>query len=449
MAMLDATIVNVALVDMRVSLGATLAGLTWIVDGYALSFAALLILGGAMADRFGAKRVYMSGLAIFVLSSAACGLASSTAMLVAARIGQGVGAACFMPSSLSLLTFAFEEPRQRTKMIGIWGASVSAAMALGPCIGGVLIEWLGWRGIFLINLPIGVVGLWLSRRALPDSPRKARALRPGGHLLGAVALAAFSYVMIEGAPLGWTSPRIVTAVLVTAVAVALFVFDERRAARTGTAILPGDMLRDRAFRSANAIGMLINFTIFAQLFLISLYLQQRLHTSAADTGYALFPLMAMFALGNLNSARLSSRLGLRGTLLAGLGFAAVMSAVATALMFRGLQVGGLQVGGLQGFVLLAVFMALANTGIGAAIPAMNLTVMQGVGKLHPNTAAATLNANRQVGALTGVAVASIVLHAVGDEALAMAVGLAIQVLACCVTVGLAARENRAARTQGS
>ncbi|MBN3814831.1 MFS transporter, partial [Paraburkholderia sp. Ac-20347] len=180
MAMLDVTIVNVALKAMQTSLAISLTTLVWVVDAYALSFAALLLFGGALANRYGSKTLYLIGLALFVAASVLCASATTPAALIAARLLQGGGAALFMPSSLSLLTQAFPPGPLRTRMIGIWGALVSAAMALGPCVGGVLVDAIGWRSIFWVNLPVGIAGLWLTQRHVARSPRHAGPLNGAG-----------------------------------------------------------------------------------------------------------------------------------------------------------------------------------------------------------------------------------------------------------------------------
>ncbi|WP_235442856.1 MFS transporter, partial [Caballeronia mineralivorans] len=197
MAMLDVTIVNVALKAMQDSLSLSLTTLVWVVDAYTLSFAALLLLGGALADRFGSKTIYLTGLVIFVAASLLCAAATTSAMLIAARLLQGVGAALFMPSSLSLLTLAFPPGALRVRMIGIWGALVSAAMAFGPFVGGVLVNAIGWRSIFWVNLPVGLIGLWLTHRHVARSPRHAGPLNGFGHLFGAAALTALSLTLIQ------------------------------------------------------------------------------------------------------------------------------------------------------------------------------------------------------------------------------------------------------------
>ncbi|MFP3501271.1 MFS transporter [Burkholderia sp. SIMBA_062] len=409
MAMLDVTIVNVALKSMQASLDMSLTALVWVVDAYTLSFAALLLFGGALANRYGPRTIYVVGLALFVAASVLCAAAQTSGMLVAARLLQGVGAALFMPSSLSLLTLAFPAGPLRTRMIGIWGALVSAAMAIGPCVGGVLVDAIGWRGIFWVNLPVGVAGLWLTRRHVGRSPRHPGPLNTFGHLLGVLALAALSYTLIEGPGAGWRSPAIVAGAAATLAAGAAFVWREHRARHR---ILSPALLRNPRFVAGSLLGLAINFGILAEIFLLSLYLQQTRGASALRAGFELFPLMAMFGIGNLASARASARLGPRGTLLAGLALATLGSAA-----LIGIEA--------LPYTALAIAVGIANFGAGQAIPAMNLVVMQSAGPADANLAAASLNASRQIGSLVGVAIASVVLHAIADPDRATAAGFAV------------------------
>ncbi|HHL4089976.1 TPA: MFS transporter, partial [Burkholderia sola] len=198
MAVLDSTIVNVALPAMRTSLGATVAELAWIVDAYTLSFAALILAGGALSDRFGAKRVYLAGLALFVGASAACGVASSVAILVAARFVQGMGAALFLPASLAIVRSTFDVPAERARAIAVWAGIASVAVAVGPVLGGILVDDFGWRSAFLINVPTGAVAFAgaaaLVRAAVA---RDVRQFDWAGQCVGAAALGALCFAVIE------------------------------------------------------------------------------------------------------------------------------------------------------------------------------------------------------------------------------------------------------------
>ncbi|MET0320617.1 MAG: MFS transporter, partial [Duganella sp.] len=194
MAMIDVTAVNTALTDISASLAVPLAGLVWVVDGYTLTFAALLIAGGALADRFGPKTVYQLGLSVFIVGSILCALAPGGHALIAARLLQGAGAALFMPSSLSLLTHAYEDPATRTRMLGTWSAIVGCSSAAGPLVGGLLVHEFGWRSVFWVNVPIGLAGIALTHIVAPATPARLRALSLFSHALGVALLAGLSFM---------------------------------------------------------------------------------------------------------------------------------------------------------------------------------------------------------------------------------------------------------------
>jgi DHA2 family methylenomycin A resistance protein-like MFS transporter len=397
MAMIDVTAVNTALSDISVSLAVPLAGLVWVVDGYTLTFAALLMAGGALADRYGPRNVYQGGLSVFILGSILCAVAPSGNALIAARLLQGAGAALFMPSSLSLLTHAYENQATRARMLGTWSAIVGCSSAAGPLVGGLLVHEFGWRSVFWVNVPIGLAGIVLTQMLAPATPRHERALSMLSHLLGVAALAALSFVLIEGPVLGWRSVPVLGAGAAAIGAAFLLVRRERTGAHP---LLPRALFETPAFAAANGVGFLINFAVFGQLFLLGLYIQQS-GADALHTGLKLIPMMAAFAVGNLTSGRITARVGTRPPMMYGL--------------LVGLSMAVLMLAGLSPqtpYWLLVLGTVVMNVAIGIAIPGMTATVMLVAGKAHANSAAAALNANRQIGALVGVAMMGTVLHMV-------------------------------------
>jgi DHA2 family methylenomycin A resistance protein-like MFS transporter len=400
MATLDVTVVNVALSNISSQLQVPLSGLVWVVDGYTLTFAAMLLVGGGLADRFGAKTVYQTGLAVFVLASLMCGAAQSGTMLIVARFLQGVGAALFMPSSLSLLVRAYPEDHVRARMLGLWSAIVSVAGVSGPLVGGILIDRFGWRSIFLVNLPIGVIGLAMAQNVIPKSVRHFRALNASSHLLGVTALGGLSFALIEGPVHGWTSAPILCAVLVVLVAGSAFV---RRERSVDSPLLPRELFTTARFPAANMLGFLINFSAYGQLFLLSLFLQEARGATPLAAGTQLLPTMLLFTLGNLSAPRLVARIGPRAALIASMALCGVASAM-TAWVLRPET----------DYWLFAAIVSLINLGVGVAVPAMTAVVMQIAGQSHANIAAACLNANRQIGVLVGVAIIGTILHAYTD-----------------------------------
>jgi MFS transporter, DHA2 family, methylenomycin A resistance protein len=403
----------------------------WIVDGYTLTFAALLLVAGALADRYGAKTLYLAGLGVFTAASLLCGLAPNADTLIAARMLQGVGAALFMPSSLSLLTHAYDDESVRNRMLAAWSAIVAVAGASGPLLGGALIHQFGWRGIFLINIPLGLAGLWLARRRIASAPRRARALNPMSHVLGVVALSSLCFVLIQGNAYGWTSPAIAATMLLGLAAAALLVHRERQHAEP---ILPRTLFATPQFSAANAVGFLINLASYGQLFLLSLFLQHARGADALQTGIELVPMLAVFSIGNLISGRVSARWNVSASLLGGVSLAAAMSAVGIAAFTPGVA-----------YWPFAIVVALANLGVGIAVPAMTSIVMQVSGRQHANSAAAALNANRQSGALVGVAVMGTLLHLLPDWHATLPAAYGVITASYGITVVLAWRYLRRTR----
>lgn len=205
--LLDVSVVNVALESLRVGFDTDVAGLQWVVNAYTLIFAALLLTTGALGDRLGAKRVFMAGLAVFTLASLGCGLATSLGALITARIVQGLGAAMLVPTSLSLLQQAFPDPVARSRAVGWWGAAGGIALAAGPVLGGLLVTHIGWRSIFLINLPIGLLGLWLALRNAPAAlTRPSKGFDLPGQCTAILALGSLTAALTEASRLGWQHP---------------------------------------------------------------------------------------------------------------------------------------------------------------------------------------------------------------------------------------------------
>jgi DHA2 family methylenomycin A resistance protein-like MFS transporter len=399
MAMIDVTAVNVALPDISRNLSVPLTGLVWVVDGYTLTFAALLLAGGALADRFGPKSVYQAGLTVFLLSSALCGTAPSGHVLISARLLQGIGAAMFMPSSLSLLTHAFEDERTRIKMFGVWSAMVGASTAVGPLIGGVLVHQFGWRSVFLINLPIGVFGIAMTQLLIPATPKHERPLSLISHGLGVLILGALSFFLIEGPNRGWVSLPVMFAAVITVVTTIALVQQERRG---GHPLLPRALFETHSFTAINIIGFLFNFSMFGLIFLLSLYLQQERGADALKAGLQLVPMMVGITVGNLSSSRFSARFGMHKVMLA---FSAAAALIALILTLAQLY---------MPYPLLLLCVTIMSLLVAVAIPAMTTLAMQIAGRAYASSAAAALNANRQIGALVGVALMGIILHTVHD-----------------------------------
>lgn len=429
MAMLDVTVVNVALGDIQREFQTPLSGLVWIVDAYTLTFAALLMLGGALADRIGAKRAYILGLVWFIAASALCGAARSAPFLIYSRLLQGAGAALFMPSSLSLLTEAFPDRKTRGRMLALWAAVIACAAGSGPMVGGILVSQFGWRSIFYLNLPLGLLGAVLSISILKPSMRKQHPFDFPTHGLMTTALAGLSFAMIEGPAKGWTSVPIVGSALLAIVALWMSVRRERRAHHP---VLPTNLARNPRFWALNGMGFIVNFVMFGQIFIISLFLQKVLGASALKTGIDMLPMMCLLSIGNLLSGYFSARISMMRVIGLGL-LAAAVAAEVTALF-----------GGQCAFWVLACSVAVCNAGLGLAIPAMLNGVMHEAGQTDANVGAAALNANRQIGALAGVAAAGIALNMITDWSIALRgvfTGFAVLLMGALLLVHMAHKKN--------
>ncbi|WP_431920131.1 MFS transporter [Amycolatopsis tucumanensis] len=399
MASLDVTVVNVAGTAIQQQLGASLPELTWIVDGYVLVFASLLMLAGGLANRFGARAVYLAGMAVFFAASLACALAPTAGVLIAARLVQGMGAALFMPSSLSLLVFSFPDKRRRTRMLGLWSAIVATSAALGPTLGGLLVSAFSWPSIFLLNLPIGVAGILLTRRCIPAVDGRRVRLGVPGHVLWIAALAALSFALIEGPRLGWLARPVLAAYVVLGLAAAALVARERRAENL---VMPWNLFRGAGFTGANLVGFLFNFAVYGGMFMLSLYFQHARDAGPLLAGLELLPMTIWFPLGNLVYSRIAGRIP-NGVLLTVFLLVAGIASLAMVGMSTETP-----------YWVLAVAVAVANVGAGIISPGMTAALVEFAGVAHANVAGAVLNANRQIGTLVGVAAMSVVLGAVTD-----------------------------------
>ncbi len=322
MAMLDATVVNIALPAIARELGGGLAALQWIINGYTLALAALLLLGGALGDRYGRRRVFVVGVAWFMLASLACGLVRSTTALIVARVLQGVGAALLQPGSLAILEASFRR-EERGAAIGAWSGLGGVAVAVGPFLGGYLIQAVSWRLVFFINLPLAIIVIVLAERCVPESrDEHAAPIDVAGALLGAVGLGGVSYALME-APARGRAPDVVVAGAVSAAALVLFVVVE---ARRAAPMLDLGLFRRRPFGAANAETFILYAALGGALFLLPLELQTVLGWSPLAAGAALLPTTGMMLLLSSKMGRLAERIGPRlpmtvGPLIAALGLA--------------------------------------------------------------------------------------------------------------------------------
>ncbi len=389
MTFLDATIVNVALPAIQRGLHASLSDLQWVLDAYTLALAVLLVTGGRFGDLFGRKRVVLAGVAVFTLGSALGGLANGTGFLIAARALQGVGGAMLIPGTLSIITQSFDGP-ERGAAIGIWSGVSSLAIALGPVIGGVLVEKATWQSIFWVNVPIGVftiaVGIYTVRES--TDPTASRRIDLAGVALITLALLALSLAFIQGDGKGWTSAYTLGMMAAGVLLLMLFALNE---ARSRHALLDLRFFRLPTFSGANVAIFASTFSMFAYYFLMSLYLQDLLGYSALGAGLRLLPQTLIVAAVAPFAGRITDRFGPRNPLAAGMLVLAASLLLATrwteSTSYPGL---------LPAFLLNGVGQGLVTT------PAM-AAVMGSVPRERSGAASGVVNTMRQVGGLLGVA----------------------------------------------
>jgi DHA2 family methylenomycin A resistance protein-like MFS transporter len=389
MVILDATIVNVALPAVGGALHSGTSDLQWIVDAYTLVLAALLLTAGVLGDRLGARNVFIAGLLVFALASAACAAATGLGTLLAARVVQGAGAALALPTSLSLVAHAFPEPGRRARALGIWVACGGIAVAGGPPLGGVMVDALGWRSIFVVNVPVGLLGAAVAARWVPSPGRAARrGFDLPGQALAVATLFALTFGVIEAGTRGWGSPLVAASLVAAACGAIAFLVVERR---VRSPMLPLDVLTAPGVLAATAVGVLVNLSFYGEIFVFSLYFQDVRGDSALVTGAALLPLTAAIPFVAALSGRIAARCGALLPLVLGL--------AAGALGFVGMLAAGED----PAYPLLVP--GFIATSLGAMIPApLTSVVVAAVPVERSGLASGILSAGRQVGGALGVAV---------------------------------------------
>ena len=401
MVVLDNLVVTTALPSIRADLGATIENLQWTVNAYTLSFAVLLLTGAALGDRFGRKRMFTIGLSAFTVASAAAALAPTTEALIAARAIQGAAAAMVLPLTLTLLSEAFPAGR-RGLVLGLWSGISGLAVAIGPLVGGAVVDGISWHWIFWINVPIGIVLVPLAARFLTESHGPARHLDLPGLALGGVGLLGVVYGIVRGNELGWTSTEILASLSIGAVLVAAFIAWELRAPHP---MLPMRFFRSRAFAAANGVGFFMSFGVFGSIFLLAPFLQVTQGLSPLEAGIRTLPWTAMPMLVAPVAGILSDRIGSRPLMALGLslqaGALAWLAAISTPTVPYAEMV--------LPFIMAGAGMALVFA------PSAN-AVLGSVRQQEAGQASGATNAIRELGGVMGVAVLASVFTTHGSYA---------------------------------
>lgn len=394
--LLDVSVVNVALESFKAEFATDVLQLQWIVNAYTLLFASFLLTGGALGDRFGHKKIFLWGYAVFTLASLGCGMADTLPALIGFRALQGIGAALLVPTSLALVRITFEVPAERSKAIALWAGVAGIALAAGPVVGGLLIGVFGWRSIFFINLPIGLIGIVL---CLINAPRIPANHKGGfdlwGQLLALFTLANLTYAVIELGRQNGVDLRVAVHAVCFVGGLLGFLWVESRTARP---MVPLTVFNNAAFSLASILGVIVNFVFYGLIFVFSIFLQQVNHYSVINTGLAFIPMTGVLFFGNQLAARWLPKLGERRLL--ALGLAIALLGVVALTPF---------VGGAP-YANIAVQMFVIGFGISLTVPTLTATAVNHVSSDKSGVASAIVNASRQVGGLIGVAIFSLLIN---------------------------------------
>ncbi|MGJ0480196.1 MFS transporter [Pantoea agglomerans] len=421
---LDTSIVNVALSALATAFHPSISGLQWVISSYTVTFACLLLSGGALSDKLGAKNVYLTGLLLFALASLGCGISSILPFMIFSRILQGIGAALLVPASLALINAEFPKPQQRAKAIGIWSGCGGIAMAAGPLLGGVLIHLTGWRGIFLVNVPIAVFGAVLAMRipAIKITTGK-RTMDFAGQLMAIIAIGTSVAVLIEGLHRGWRDPWIYGGVLVAAMAWGFFILTERAVSQP---MLPMKLFSIAIFSASVIVSLISGLVFYGLFFMLSLYFGTVRGWSSLDTGLAFLPLTLLVTLGSFSAGKLNSLLTPLW-LIAG-------CCLLYAVGFTGLTI----LGGNTPYWQIALCFPPLGLAAGIITPVVTAAAMNSTGREQAGLASGVLNASRQTGSALGVAIFGGLLGSVKPQAeniyIAVYLGIAFSLLGCLLWI---------------
>jgi EmrB/QacA subfamily drug resistance transporter len=405
MPMLDNLVVNVALPTIQRELGAGVSSLAWIIDAYTLTFASFMLTGGALGDLYGRKRFFMGGLVLFTVGSLLCGLSGSTAQLIAFRATQGLGAALLLPGSLSIITATFQG-RERGAAIGIWAAFSGLAIALGPIVGGYLVEHVSWESIFFVNIPIGIIGFFMTAFIVPESrdTSRTRKVDPPGLVTGTAGIFFLVYALIEGNAKGWTDGVILGSFVLSAIfLVTFFIVESRRP----SPMLPLSFWKIPTFTASNIVASTVFFALFGVTFFLTLYLQNVEGYSPVAAGLRLFPFTLMILILAPVSGKLSDKYGSRWFMAAG----TFIAAVGMAMLIR------TDVGSSYATVIFPAFVVL-GAGLAITMAPMTSAVMGSVETRHAGVASAATNTTRELGGVFGIAILGAIVTSAARRGLA-------------------------------
>ena len=396
MTILDVSIVNVALPSIGRDLNFSRENLQWVITAYAIAFGGFLLLGGRAADLLGRRRVFIVGVVVFTLASLVCGLAQSEGMLIASRAVQGFGGAIISPAALSIVMTSFDEGPERNKALGVWGALGGSGAAVGVLAGGVLTDYLSWRWIFFVNVPVGVLVLLLTPRIVPESRREVgeRHYDALGAVLVSSGLALLVYAISEAPNVGWATARTILLLILSGALLVGFLVNERR---VHDPLMPFHIFRVRTVTGANAVGFLLGAVIFANFFLLTLYVQGVLHYSPLKTGFTFIATAGTAVLAAGVAQALTTRFGPKPIIVIGLALLTGAMIWYAQIPVHGKFVSDL----LPGYLMVGV-------GIAFAFVPVSIAALAGVAEREAGLASGLINTSQQIGGAIGTAVASTV-----------------------------------------
>ncbi|MFN6568081.1 MFS transporter [Dendronalium sp. ChiSLP03b] len=388
MSYLDDTVVNLALPKIQIDLGAGVSGLQWILNAYTLPAASLVLTSGTLGDIYGRKRIFLTGLVIFTIASAVCGLAPNLSILIAGRTFQGIGAAALVPSSLAIVADTFSHPKQKMKAIAIWSAISGLALVAGPMLGGLLVDLLGWQSVFFLNVPLGAIAFCVTSCVVKEvaNPSK-QSIDVPGLLLSIILLASLTYALTESNAEAWQSPLTICLLLFTGLSFLVFLLVESRSSHP---MLPLKLFKNSTFAVVNVVQVLIFFTIISLLFIFSLFLQQLQGYSAAAAGLRFLPMNAAFVIASLVSGWFAAQLGWRFTVTTGL----IVASLATFSFIR--------ISSNTEYAAIWWNLVLCGFGSGLTIAPLTAAAMSSAPRAQAGIASAVLNTSARLGGVLGI-----------------------------------------------
>ncbi len=424
MVIIDVTIVNVALPSMAKSLSGNVSWLQWVVDGYTLTFACLLLSAGNLGDRMGAKMAFQCGLILFVLTSLGCGLANSFWSLTVFRLIQGIAGALLVPTSLALINASYDNNQERAHAIGIWASVGGIAAAAGPILGGILTSWFSWRAVFFVNIPIGIIGALLTAKYVANPiSRQAGNFDFPGQILGIICIGALAFSLIEAGRLGWLAPLVIAGFIIFLLTFILFLLIEQR---TTSPMFPLNLFHSKTFSVAIAVGMMMTLAFYGELFVLTLYFQQIRAYSPLITGFAFLPLVGVVAISSYFGGKVTSTAGPKWPMTIGLAIGSIgflIMLIATAHI---------------PYVMLILPLAAMGFGISFTVPAATVAAVHSAPSNRAGIASGAFNASRQVGSLLGVALLGTMINSASSFMVGMhrslILGGILLLISCLITL---------------